>query len=97
MKDETILNKFILEIPNMHEFELAYQHKIALQNNEYEICAIIQNEVDNRIFCGTISHEFMNGFKWWNPKTEKFEGNPKFTELNKLFSKYTYPILTPNN
>ncbi len=71
-----------------NEWELAIRHKKALESEDFETCLTIQKEVEKRISNGTINHALMSGFKYWNPKTKKFEGEPKYENINGLFNNY---------
>ena len=75
-------------IGELNEFELAAKHRKALSQEDYETCLLIKNEIDKRISEGTINHRLMNAFRFWNPKTNKFEGKPQYTDLNGLFDNY---------
>lgn len=79
----------------VHEWELAAKHKIALEKEDYELCALIKAEVNNRIVQGTINHSLMQGFRKFDPATQKFVGDPKYTGLNNLFEKYDFNL--PNS
>lgn len=74
----------------MHEWELAVMHRRALKEESYETCKKIQDEVNRRIETATIDKALMNGFRYWNPKTEQYEGPLKFDGFNGLFDKYKY-------
>ena len=63
-------------------------HAKALETENFELCSAIQAEVDKRIENGTINHQLMEGFKYYNPKTKQFEGEPKYMETNGLFNQY---------
>jgi len=71
-----------------NEWELAHIHQIALKAENFETCLVIKQEVEKRISNGTINHDLMSGFRYWNPKTKKFEGGPKYDNLNGLFDNY---------
>lgn len=73
---------------NTHEWELSYLHKKAVEREDYETCLLIQNEIDKRIANGTIDKALMEGFRYYNPKTKEFEGEPDYKGLNGLFDKY---------
>lgn len=78
------------KLSKMNEFQLAIKHRDALQGEDYIVCHQIQREVDERISKGTIDHSFMNGFKKFDAKTQKFYGEPKFEPFNGLFGNYQY-------
>lgn len=71
-----------------NEWELAHRHQRALKAEDFEICLVIKQEIEKRTSNGTINHELMSGFKYWNPTTQKFEGEPKYDKLNGLFDNY---------
>jgi hypothetical protein len=77
----------------VNEWELACQHMDALQREDYNTCNAIQKEVDNRIKANTINHQLMQGFRYYNPNTEKFEGQPHFNGMNDLFKNYKYQLI----
>jgi len=74
----------------MNEWELAIKHRDALKIEDFETCMQIQEEVDKRIANNTINHAFMNGFKYYDPKLEKFVGEAKFEPYNGLFRNYKF-------
>lgn len=71
-----------------NEWELAIRHEKALAIEDYETCSLIKKEIDKRIENGTINKALMSGFKYWNPTTQKFEGEPQYPKVNGLFNKY---------
>lgn len=71
-----------------HEWDLALNHKRALEEEDYKTCLEIQKEVDRRIQNGTLNKHMMNGFKYYNPETGRYEGEPNYKGLNGLFDKY---------
>tara|TARA_B110000977_G_scaffold163791_1_gene209897 strand:+ start:463 stop:690 length:228 start_codon:yes stop_codon:yes gene_type:complete len=73
---------------NLNEWELSIRQEEALKQEDFETCSLIQKEIDRRIKNGTINKALMNGFKYWNPKTKKFEGEMKLPDVNGLFNKY---------
>lgn len=73
---------------NVMEWELAREHNKALKNEDYQTCDAIQKEVDKRIENSTIDHFLMEGFRYYNSKSEQFEGDPNYKGLNGLFNKY---------
>lgn len=77
-------------VANMHEWDLASMHKDALEKENYELCGLIQKEVDRRISDNTIDHALMQGFRYYNPDTSQFEGLPRYTGLNGLFRNYNF-------
>ena len=77
-------------IPQYHEWRLACEMEKALKEEDYEYCQVIQIEVDKRIERGTLDKHLMNGFKYYNPKTERYEGKPCWDGINGLFDKYKY-------
>lgn len=76
------------DISKCHEWELARRHQRALTSEDFETCSLIQKEIDERTASGTLDESLMNGFKYWNPKTAKFEGEPNYQGMNGLFDKY---------
>ena len=75
-------------ISEFTEIELAVKHRHALRQEDYETCLLIKNEIDKRISENTINHRIMKAFRVWNPKTNKFEGEPRYADLNGLFDNY---------
>ena len=71
-----------------HEWQLTAEHARALKSGDYETCAKIQDEINKRIDERTIIHALMDGFKYFNIKTQKYEGRAKYKGLNGLFDKY---------
>lgn len=74
-----------------HEWMLAIEHSKALKSENFEVCDLIQKEIDRRIEAGTINHGLMQGFRYYNRATGKFEGEYKFNrqgDLNGLFDNY---------
>lgn len=82
-----------LDIKKANVFELAYNHKSALLKEDYELCSMIQKEVDSRIKNNTLDHDLMQATRYFNPKTQKYEGEPKLEQYNGLFDKYKFPHL----
>ena len=76
------------DLTKIHEWELSAIHKTALKNEDFETCELVQAEVDKRITNNTINHNLMNGFKYWNPETKKYEGSLTYSGLNGLFNEY---------
>jgi len=58
----------------MHEWELAHKFKVALEDEDYIACAAIKKEVTDRISKGTIDHDLMDGFKYYDSDQEEFVG-----------------------
>ena len=75
-------------ISKINEWELAIKHERALKSEDFETCSIIKKEIERRIKDKTINHAFMSGFQYWDPKTESFEGEPKYGDVNGLFDNY---------
>lgn len=73
---------------NKHEWQLTAEHTRALKNEDYETCSKIQDEINRRIEDNTINHTLMQGFRYFNPDTQKHEGEPKYNGLNGLFDNY---------
>ena len=72
----------------MNEWELSAIHRKALLCQDFEVCAEIKKEVDKRIESDTLKHEFMQGFRYYNPISQQFEGEYEVGKLNGLFDKY---------
>lgn len=77
-----------IDFNKLHEWDLVITHKKALAKEDYETCLSIQKEIDIRIENDTIDHVLMEGFRYYNPVTKEFEGNPKYDGLNGLFKNY---------
>lgn len=77
-------------VTKQHEWDLGINHKKALELEDYETCALIKSEIDRRISNGTIDHNLMNGFKYYDPKLNKFTGEAKFEPYNGLFDNYKF-------
>lgn len=77
-----------MDVSKLHEWLLAIHMQKALEAEDFELCAQIQAEVDSRIENGTINHELMEGFKYFNPATQQYEGDPKYMATNGLFDNY---------
>ena len=78
------------DFTKVNEWELAIKQEKALEKEDFETCDAIKKEIDNRIKYGTINNSLMNGFKYWNPKNKKFEGEINYPKVNGLFNKYKY-------
>ena len=72
----------------MNEFELACTFVICLNKQQYEQCKKIKDEVNKRIKNNTLDHNVMNGFRQYDPVTEKFYGDYDFSAFNGLFDNY---------
>jgi hypothetical protein len=81
---------FINQMENLNEWQLAMIFIKHFKLENYETCGAVKKEVDRRIAAGTLDQSFMNGFRYYNPKTEQFEGEPNFGDLNGLFDNYKY-------
>ena len=79
-------NKF--DFTKVNEWELVIKQEKSLEIEDFETCNAIKKEIDKRIKHGTINKSLMSGFKYWNPKNKKFEGEPKYPKVNGLFNKY---------
>ena len=76
------------DLSTKNEWVLALLHERALKAENYEVCASIQREVNDRIKKNTINRSLMQGFKYFNPQSNKFEGEFKMDKLNGLFDKF---------
>lgn len=83
---KSMSNKF--DFTKVNEWELAIKQENALNIEDFETCHAIKKEIDRRIENGTINHSLMSGFRYWNPETKNFEGEPKYNYVNGLFNKY---------
>jgi hypothetical protein len=79
-----------MDVTKMHEWLLAINHREALAAEDYETCQQIQAEVNRRIAAGTLNKSLMQGFRYYNPETQRFEGQPDYTGLNGLFNNQEY-------
>ncbi len=79
---------FKQDLSSKNEWELAIKHELYLKQEDYENCSLIKKEIDKRISNGTINHGLMSGFRYWNPETKQFEGEPKYNKVNGLFDDY---------
>lgn len=79
-----------MEWLQMHEWYLAARYKDAINEEDYETCKLIKQEIDDRVEGGTINHTLMKGFCDWNPFTQEFEGEPRYSSfgVEGLFDKY---------
>ena len=77
-----------IDFTKVNEWELAIKQEKALKEEDFETCFDIKKEIDNRIKNGTINKTLMSGFKYWNPETKEFDGDPKYNTVNGLFDKY---------
>ncbi|WP_215239305.1 hypothetical protein [Dyadobacter helix] len=80
----------VANLRKMHEWLLAARHREALKAENYELCKMIQEEIDERIENNTINHAFMDGFRYWDKNLKKFTGPPNFGPYNGLFKNYKY-------
>ncbi|TXD47352.1 hypothetical protein [Polaribacter sp. IC073] len=74
---------------NTNEWELAIKQSKALEIEDYETCKEIKEEIDFRIKNKTINKSLMHGFRFWNPITNEFEGEPNYGNVNGLFDSTT--------
>lgn len=72
---------------NKHLLELSAIFQNALKNERYEICEEIKKEVERRITDGLLTSKDLDIFRYYNPKTDNFEGKHKLEEFNNLFDK----------
>lgn len=75
-------------IAHKDAYTLSVMHQRAIKEENYELCAAIQAEINARIDQGTISHAFMQGFRRYNAEEKKFEGPYRMDGMNGLFDKY---------
>jgi len=78
------------DVIKQHEWDLAINHRKALEREDYETCALIKSEINRRINNGTIDHSLMDGFKYYDHKLKKFIGEAKFEPYNGLFDNYKF-------
>lgn len=83
-------------IKNANEWKLSRMFKAAFRDEDFKTCGNIKNEIDIRIENGTINHNLMNGFRYYDPKKEMFTGDYDFSGLNGLFDNYK-PLKDENN
>lgn len=67
--------------------QLATEHYFNLKKENYRVCELIQKEVDRRIDSKEIDMNMMQAFRYYNPQTQRFEGEYKFKGMNGLFKK----------
>tara|TARA_R110000796_G_C14397168_1_gene417157 strand:+ start:327 stop:590 length:264 start_codon:yes stop_codon:yes gene_type:complete len=77
-----------LDFTKVNEWELSIKQEMALKQEDFKTCSLIHKEIENRIKNKTINKALMSGFRYWNPKTKVFEGEPNYNKVNKLFDKY---------
>jgi hypothetical protein len=76
------------DVTTTNEFMLSIIFKKALSQENYELCSMIQKEINDRIENDSINHSFMDGFRRYDRENEEFYGDYNFEGLNGLFDKY---------
>ncbi|WP_128545040.1 hypothetical protein [Larkinella soli] len=72
-------------VPN--PWELGYDFQKAFEAEDYETCATIKRQVEHLIATGQLDEQLMQGFRSWNPQTQRFEGEPTH-RFNGLYDAY---------